>query len=101
MSFGAEGYALVTGEGDGLWFLNTLMVVKTGGDDTRDAFTLIECQAPAGFGPPLHIHHDEDRRARRLRGYHRAVGHAFTDPASRGSRCLPSNGRSSTGWRWP
>ena len=60
MSFGAEGYALTKGEEEGIWFLNTLMVVKAGGDDTRDGFTLIECEVPAEFGPPPHIHHDEE-----------------------------------------
>ncbi|MGH4012968.1 MAG: quercetin 2,3-dioxygenase, partial [Pseudonocardiaceae bacterium] len=58
MSFGVEGYAL--GEGEGIWFLNGLLTVKAGGQDTQDAFTLIECELMAGFGPPPHIHHNEE-----------------------------------------
>jgi mannose-6-phosphate isomerase-like protein (cupin superfamily) len=60
VTFGAQGYALANGEGEGLWFFNGLMTVKAGGPDTRDAFTLIEAECPAGFGPPPHIHHDEE-----------------------------------------
>jgi quercetin dioxygenase-like cupin family protein len=60
VSFGAQGYALASGEGDGLWFFNGLMTVKAGGPDTNNAFTLIEAECPAGFGPPPHIHHDEE-----------------------------------------
>jgi mannose-6-phosphate isomerase-like protein (cupin superfamily) len=60
MSFGAEGYALGSGQGQGIWFLNTLMVVKAGGEDSRNAFTLIEAEVPAGFTPPLHVHHREE-----------------------------------------
>jgi mannose-6-phosphate isomerase-like protein (cupin superfamily) len=55
-----RGYCLAPGEGEAWWFLDTLMVVKAGGDQTRNAFTLIEFGAPTGFGPPLHIHHRED-----------------------------------------
>jgi quercetin dioxygenase-like cupin family protein len=60
MTFGAQGYVLARGEGEGLWFLNGLMTVKAGGPDTRNAFTLIEAECQAGTGPSPHIHHDED-----------------------------------------
>ena len=60
MTFGAQGYALGRGEGEGLWFFNGLFTVKAGGPDTREAFTLIEAELPAGEGPPPHIHHNED-----------------------------------------
>ena len=60
MTFGSKGYALASGEGEGLWFLNGLLTVKAGGSDTRNAFTLIEAVCPAGTGPPPHIHHDEE-----------------------------------------
>ena len=60
MKVGANGYVLAKGEGEGIWFLNNLMTVKAGGDDTGNAFTLIESLAPAGFGPPPHVHHAED-----------------------------------------
>lgn len=34
------------------------MSVKATEDMTGGAFSLLEAQEPAGFGPPLHIHHD-------------------------------------------
>jgi len=34
------------------------MFVKAAGNDTDGAFSLLESSEPAGFGPPLHIHHD-------------------------------------------
>ncbi len=60
MTFGAQGYALAHGEGESLWFFNGLLTVKAGGPDTREAFTLIEVELPAGGGPPPHIHHNEE-----------------------------------------
>jgi quercetin dioxygenase-like cupin family protein len=55
-----SGYLRATGEGEAIWFLGTLLTVKAGSDETNGAFTLIEQLAPAGFGPPSHIHRDED-----------------------------------------
>lgn len=60
MTLGIRGYVLGRGEGEGLWFFNGLFTVKAGGPDTREAFTLIEAELPAGEGPPPHIHHNED-----------------------------------------
>ncbi len=60
MTFGPNGYALGEDEGDAIWFANGLFVVKAAAPETRDAFTLIEAQLPAGEGPPPHIHHDEE-----------------------------------------
>ena len=34
------------------------MTVKATDDETNGAFSLLEADAPAGFGPPLHIHRD-------------------------------------------
>ena len=34
------------------------MTVKATGDETNGAFSLLEADEPAGFGPPLHIHRD-------------------------------------------
>ena len=34
------------------------MAVKATADDTASAFSLLEATEPAGFGPPMHIHHD-------------------------------------------
>ena len=34
------------------------MCVKASSDETGGLFSLLEAEEPAGFGPPLHIHHD-------------------------------------------
>ena len=34
------------------------MYVKASGDQTLGAFSLLESNEPAGFGPPMHIHTD-------------------------------------------
>jgi mannose-6-phosphate isomerase-like protein (cupin superfamily) len=60
MSFDSRGYHLKPADGPQLWFLDTRMSVKAGAEQTGGAFTLIEWAAPAGFGPPLHLHHNED-----------------------------------------
>lgn len=57
---GTEQYALKSNEGDPIWFLGTLMTVKAGEKETGGTFSLIECDMPAGFGPPPHIHQTED-----------------------------------------
>lgn len=54
------GYHLPDGDGTAWWFLDTLMTVKAGGAETAGAFTIIDCRAPLGFGPPMHVHHAED-----------------------------------------
>jgi mannose-6-phosphate isomerase-like protein (cupin superfamily) len=68
-----RGYHLGPTNGKAVWFLDSLMTVKAGGNDTRDAFTLIEFAAPSGFGPPLHIHHREDEGFYVLEGSMRVV----------------------------
>jgi mannose-6-phosphate isomerase-like protein (cupin superfamily) len=52
--------AFVHGPGDGrsIDLGNFAMVVKAAADETEAAFTLLEAAEPAGFGPPMHIHHD-------------------------------------------
>ena len=52
--------AVGAADGDAYWFLGTLMIIKATGEDTGGAFSLFEQLAPPGFGPPLHIHHQED-----------------------------------------
>jgi quercetin dioxygenase-like cupin family protein len=60
MSFGEAGYVLSQAAGESLWFLDTRMTVKAGGAQTGGSFTFLEWSAPAGFGPPRHVHHRED-----------------------------------------
>ena len=56
----ATGSAFVLGPGEGrsIDLGNFVMSVKATAGDTRSAFTLLEAAEPAGFGPPMHVHHD-------------------------------------------
>ena len=51
-------FVLGPGEGRSIDLGNFAMVVKATADDTGGAFSLLEAAEPAGFGPPMHIHHD-------------------------------------------
>jgi quercetin dioxygenase-like cupin family protein len=68
MSFGTEPYVLSAGEGSSIWFLGTLQTYKAVGEDTRNAFTLVECLLPPGFGPPPHLHKQEEETFYLLEG---------------------------------
>jgi mannose-6-phosphate isomerase-like protein (cupin superfamily) len=57
------------GEGESVWFTNNLMVLKATAQSTGGAFGLIEALAPAGSGPPLHVHHREDEALWILEGH--------------------------------
>ena len=48
------------GHGERVWFTNNLMVLKATAESTGGAYGLVEALAPAGSGPPLHVHHRED-----------------------------------------
>ncbi len=48
------------GDGDHLHFLNHLATVKSSHDRTASGMNAVEFCAPRGFGPPLHLHHEED-----------------------------------------
>jgi hypothetical protein len=52
------GVTCTSGDGEGPWFLSTLMTVKATTEDTG-AFTFLESLCPPGFGPPPHIRHRE------------------------------------------
>jgi mannose-6-phosphate isomerase-like protein (cupin superfamily) len=55
---GPSAVVLGPGEGRSIDLGNFAMVVKASADDTGAAFSLLEAAEPAGFGPPMHIHHD-------------------------------------------
>jgi quercetin dioxygenase-like cupin family protein len=51
---------VVSGSGELLWFLGTLVRVKLDGSQTAGRFALLEILFPHGAAPPLHSHpHDE------------------------------------------
>src|ERR1700687_6033175 len=59
-TFSSDGYVLSNGDGEGIWFLGTLMTVKAGREQTRGGFTLIEQISPPGFAAPPHVHDAEE-----------------------------------------
>jgi mannose-6-phosphate isomerase-like protein (cupin superfamily) len=55
-----RSYALARDEGQPLWFLGSLTLVKATGGQTHGAFGLVEQLLPPGFSSPWHLHHRED-----------------------------------------
>ncbi len=55
-----KAFVLGPGEGRSIDLGNFAMAVKATTDDTSGAFSLLEAAEPAGFGPPMHIHHNAD-----------------------------------------
>jgi mannose-6-phosphate isomerase-like protein (cupin superfamily) len=51
-------YVLAPGEGRAIDLGGFGMSLKASGEETGGAFSLLEAAEPAGFGPPMHIHHD-------------------------------------------
>ena len=51
-------FVLKPGEGRPIDLGGFRMSVKATHDQTNGAFSLLEAEEPAGFGPPLHIHRD-------------------------------------------
>ena len=54
----SPAFVLKPGEGRSIDLGGFGMSVKATREQTNGAFTLLEAQEPAGFGPPLHIHRD-------------------------------------------
>jgi mannose-6-phosphate isomerase-like protein (cupin superfamily) len=54
----AGAIVLRPGEGRAIDLGNFVMSLKVSGDETGEAFALLEAAEPADFGPPMHIHHD-------------------------------------------
>jgi mannose-6-phosphate isomerase-like protein (cupin superfamily) len=55
----ARPFALEAGAGERIWFTNAEMTIKATAATTDGQLCLIEMRAPAGHGPPMHVHHDE------------------------------------------
>jgi mannose-6-phosphate isomerase-like protein (cupin superfamily) len=51
-------FVLQPGEGRDIDMGNFRMSLKASGEDTAQAFSLLEAEEPPNFGPPMHIHHD-------------------------------------------
>jgi len=54
----ADAFVLRPGEGRPIDLGGFRMTVKATNEDTSGAFTLLEADEPADFGPPLHVHRD-------------------------------------------
>jgi mannose-6-phosphate isomerase-like protein (cupin superfamily) len=54
----SESFVLQPREGRSIDLGGFLMTVKASAESTGDAFTLLEADEPAHFGPPMHIHRD-------------------------------------------
>ena len=55
---GSRPLVLRPGDGRDIDLGNFRMSLKTSGEDTEQAFSLLEAEEPPNFGPPMHIHHD-------------------------------------------
>ncbi|MDJ0769885.1 MAG: cupin domain-containing protein [Ilumatobacter sp.] len=53
-------HAIADGDGAHHHFLNHLATVKVGAGDSTSGMNAVEFTAPRGFGPPLHVHREED-----------------------------------------
>jgi quercetin dioxygenase-like cupin family protein len=55
-----DGYLLGAGEGEALWFADSLLTYKTTGDQTSGRLAVAEVTAAKGAGSPSHRHQHED-----------------------------------------
>lgn len=51
---------VAAGEGEALWFLGTLAIVKVAGEAVDRRYALIEFLFPEGASPPLHTHPQDE-----------------------------------------
>ncbi len=47
-------------EPNSLWFMNGHVTIHLSKSANADGISITEHLLPTGFGPPFHIHHDED-----------------------------------------
>jgi hypothetical protein len=50
----------LSGEGEHIWFLGSLVTIKVPGEAVDGRCTLIEFLAPRGLSPPLHSHPQDE-----------------------------------------
>jgi mannose-6-phosphate isomerase-like protein (cupin superfamily) len=53
-----RAYVLRPNEGRDIDMGNFRMSLKASGEDSEQAFSILEAEEPPHFGPPMHIHHD-------------------------------------------
>ena len=84
--------ALADGEGESIWFLDTLVTTKLRAQDGGD-YGLIEYSMPQGGSTPFHRHHCEDESLYVLEGELRVVLEDRVLHATRGSYVHLPRGR--------
>lgn len=52
--------ALRPGDGEALWFLGSLVTIKSSSESTNGRVSVLENYSPRGGGSPLHVHRRED-----------------------------------------
>ena len=57
---GSEPTVLQADDGDAIWAVGALMVIKRDAAATDGAYTLVDHTAPAGYETPYHVHHNEE-----------------------------------------
>jgi quercetin dioxygenase-like cupin family protein len=60
MDMGTQPYVLEREEGQAVWFLGALLIMKATNEHTGGAFGLIDHVLPVGFASPYHMHRNED-----------------------------------------
>ncbi len=56
----AEGFVLGPDEGEPVWWLGSLNLVKVPGSATHGGLDIVDHRVPAGYAPPRHVHADQD-----------------------------------------
>jgi quercetin dioxygenase-like cupin family protein len=65
---GSDPSVLRAEDGDAIWAVGALMVVKRDAGQTDGAYTLVDHTAPAGYETPYHVHRNEDELFYILKG---------------------------------
>ena len=102
MDMGTQPYALASEEGQAVWFLGTLVIMKATGEQPGGALGLIDNLMPGGFASPYHMHRNEDEsfyvgeeRVKAERGAFvygpRGVPHGFEVDGTQPARILLQN----------
>ncbi len=55
-----RGYVLADQEGQAIWFLGTLAIIKAKSEQTQQAYSLHVEVVPPGAEPPAHLHRHQD-----------------------------------------
>jgi quercetin dioxygenase-like cupin family protein len=53
-------FSAPAGDGEAIWSLGTLLLVRASGEQTGGAFSLFEVTLPRGASPPLHSHPQDE-----------------------------------------